>query len=116
MFEESVLFEAEAWSFPRSLGETRVPNMFKHVEFSAFETLWAVVQPFFRAGGTRAAYLELLARMGRANPEIQAGTQAYAAYAGAAEGVIARYLGGRQARMEAMVRRAVEQTPGLWER
>ena len=116
VFEEIILFGENAPAFPKTLSEAQVPDIFKHVPYSALQALWALVQPYLRAGGTRPAYLELLARMGAVNPEIQGGMQAYEQHAGEAVGVIERYLGGTEARMEAMVSRAVAQTPRLWER
>ena len=115
VFEEGVLFAPQAPAWPPGLAEAQVPHIFKHVSLSTFQTLWALVQPFVRVGGTPAAYLDLLARLGEVNPEIRAGVQAYEQQAGAAGAVIERYLGGVPARMDAMVARALAQTPKLWQ-
>jgi len=116
VFDELLLPRENEYHFKQALSDTQVPDIFKHVPYPAFQELWAAVKPHILAGGTRASYLEMLARLGKVNPEIQASLQEDARYSGAGGEVIDRYLKGVPARMDAMLSRSLQQVPRLWER
>jgi len=116
VFDELLLPKEYSYAFTTVLSNVLVPDIFKHVPYRALQEMWTAVKPHVLAGGTRVSYFEMLARLGKTNPEIQTALQEYERHGHEAIEVIDKYLNGLQARMDAMVSRSLEQVPRLWDR
>ena len=98
-----------------AMASTQVPDVFAHVDHDALLAMWELVRPHALDGGTVESFVDLLTRAGFSQRDVARQRRQLAEHWDEAVAFTREFFGGVEARIEAMVARALLTLSALWE-